>query len=427
MSDRSFFVALALVFVSAFATAPNAQGAYRFKVESRLGYHLLNNRDLATHRHRLEVGYDKRLSRTWMFRGSVRATSEAAYAANPERFGQSAGRSNSSEFVVRDLYLEAKRSPWQLRVGNQQVVWGEAFGFYYADIINPKDLREMGLWDFESQRIPLPMVQFKYLGSSWALQGVYVPSPSFHQMPSQGTDFFPSGYALGDVTIAEDGAPSFSFSNAEFGTRLSKQLGSFDLSTFAFSYFDRMPNYEASVVSLQPLSIRLKPLHRRIFTAGLTGTLDFSSFLFRWEALYTPTRWFDYLANGTIATNSSPELTYVLGADYTGLGSWYCGIQFSQTKRVKSYAGALTAENPALLSLHLNGSLWKDLSLDTTWSYMISDRGLLGQFRLIQPLSRAVEFQLGADALLGPSTSQFGQYREASRAMLILKAYFGGA
>jgi hypothetical protein len=41
--------------------------------------------------------------------------------------------------------LQYKRNKFQLRFGNQQLVWGEAFGFFFADIINPKDTREFGL------------------------------------------------------------------------------------------------------------------------------------------------------------------------------------------------------------------------------------------------------------------------------------------
>ena len=46
----------------------------------------------------------------------------------------------------------------RVRVGNQSVVWGEAFGAYYADIVNPKDLRQSALGDVATWRLPIPMV-----------------------------------------------------------------------------------------------------------------------------------------------------------------------------------------------------------------------------------------------------------------------------
>jgi len=40
-----------------------------------------------------------------------------------------------------------------VRLGRQQIVWGEAIGTFVTDVVNPKDFREFVLPDFSELRI----------------------------------------------------------------------------------------------------------------------------------------------------------------------------------------------------------------------------------------------------------------------------------
>ncbi len=69
----------------------------------------------------------------------------------------------SLEAELRELHLDWRvrlgRARLDLRLGKQQVVWGQSFGLRVLDIVNPQDFREFILDDFDESRIPLWGVQ----------------------------------------------------------------------------------------------------------------------------------------------------------------------------------------------------------------------------------------------------------------------------
>lgn len=68
------------------------------------------------------------------------------------------------EDFIRELYFQLIRDPWDIRIGKQQVVWGQQLGFRGTDVINPIDLTTgvIGLTEWENIRIGL-----------WMLRGIY--------------------------------------------------------------------------------------------------------------------------------------------------------------------------------------------------------------------------------------------------------------
>jgi hypothetical protein len=63
---------------------------------------------------------------------------------------------------LRDCYLDFIKDRWFLRLGKQQVVWGQADGVAILDRVNPFDLTEYWLPDAADIRIPLWMANINY-------------------------------------------------------------------------------------------------------------------------------------------------------------------------------------------------------------------------------------------------------------------------
>ena len=77
---------------------------------------------------------------------------------------------------LRDCYLDYISGPWFLRLGKQQIAWGQADGITILDRVNPVDLTEFWLQDFVDLRIPLWMANINYspkLNSN--LQLLFIP------------------------------------------------------------------------------------------------------------------------------------------------------------------------------------------------------------------------------------------------------------
>jgi len=64
---------------------------------------------------------------------------------------------------IRELYVDIIQPNWKMRIGKQQIVWGESDGFRMADIINPLDFSWQYFFpSWEDIRIPLTGLDFMY-------------------------------------------------------------------------------------------------------------------------------------------------------------------------------------------------------------------------------------------------------------------------
>ena len=55
---------------------------------------------------------------------------------------------DSFQAELRELYLDVLYEDFDIRLGRQQIVWGESIGLRILDVINPQDFREFILNDF---------------------------------------------------------------------------------------------------------------------------------------------------------------------------------------------------------------------------------------------------------------------------------------
>ena len=74
---------------------------------------------------------------------------------------------NDFNAEIRQLYLDYRKGNWWLRLGKQQIAWGEALGLRVLDTINPLDLRQFVFFDrifeeFNRTRIPQWFLRANY-------------------------------------------------------------------------------------------------------------------------------------------------------------------------------------------------------------------------------------------------------------------------
>src|SRR5690242_6121813 len=92
-------------------------------------------------------------------RVATRAYYDAVFAAT-DRYPDNVLRNQEKELELREAILSHSHGDFDLRIGRQQIVWGEAISTFVTDVVNPKDFREFVLPDFTELRVPI-----------WALDG----------------------------------------------------------------------------------------------------------------------------------------------------------------------------------------------------------------------------------------------------------------
>ncbi|MBT4363923.1 MAG: hypothetical protein HOD17_05490, partial [Desulfobacteraceae bacterium] len=129
---------------------------------------------------------------------------------------------------LREFFADLTWGDWHMRVGKQQIVWGEALGFRMSDIINPLDYSWHYIFpDWEDIRIPLWGLNLAHkFSEKYTLEFVWLPGafdtgfkPT--KFGTAGTQWGPAGYGqLFLDAIKGPSVPENDISNSEFGLRL---------------------------------------------------------------------------------------------------------------------------------------------------------------------------------------------------------------
>lgn len=392
--------------------------------QSRLGYHLVAPTDLSSHRHEFEINSLVRFPNPWSLGGGLRALVEGAYASNSSRYGDPVRTRDTQDLILRDLYIQYKNGPITLKLGNQQVVWGEAFGFYYADLINPKDFRDFGIGPLERNRLHTPMINMKWNFNENIFQFLYVVKPFFNKTPNIGSDFafpFAKFFAPDTFTFTDERTLPIANKNAEYGGRFSPDIQGMDLSLLYFNYFDRAPVY---ISTTSGGTTQIQGKHNRLETFGATLSVPVSAFVLRSELLYHRNKSFNQFS-GALDSFKSDQILGVLGLDYIVGDRWRLGMQLSESYRTHSVPAALEKASVQLATLHGSFTLNTGHNFDILMAYAPHDGGSLTELSYTIPLNKRVDLVLATDLFNGSSQSQFGIYHRASRGYIQIKTLLG--
>ncbi len=135
------------------------------------------------------------------------------------------------------LYIDYAKGPLWVRIGQQQIAWGEALFFRVADMANGLDLRRHLFFDFGSEeyadeRLSAPGIRGSYnFAGNWELEAfaqMFQPSV----IPNRG-----SPYSLLPYQFHLDMEPGYDRvqHNVNAGVRLSGQVGELGLQFFAIT------------------------------------------------------------------------------------------------------------------------------------------------------------------------------------------------
>lgn len=424
----SFFVFILI----APSFAGGAVYRYEMNFDARYGTHTYGDPTVATHRHTVQYEQTAKYSDKWFGILGFRGEAEAAYGANPDRYANTdAAKYDSQSFILKDNYLQFRSGSIQMRAGYQQVVWGEAFGSYYADIVNPKDYREAGLGDLARNRLSSPMLNMQWIGGSSSVQLIYIPVSMPSLLPKNGSDFaaftLPEAYANLQVVLEND--PISKPTRGEGGLRITKQIFDLDFSVFYFNYYDRFPVFRLTDLS-SPTVLRAAAEYMPLQTGGLTMTADLWGFLLRTEVLQHIKREINTLAPLGLSSTPSDELVYVVGLDMPPISKWQFSVQYSESKlllepetpsdTLPTWAFRETVQS--LVTARIGKTFSNDLSIEALGTQFLSDKSTLLQAKVVVPLADQLELVVGADAFDGLATSQLGRYKGASRAWVMFKA-----
>lgn len=370
----------------------------------------------------------------------ARILSNAAYVNDRDHYGTLGGY-EGAESELREANLEYRNGPILIRVGSQVVVWGEAFGTYYADIINPKDLRTAGFGDINEFRKPIEMINLQYIRPEWSLQFLFIPFYRPNRMPRPFSDFFPTSFAeaitQSGVSLANvdfDQSPDPESKAADFALRYQGRLGAFDYSVFTFFHTDRNPVFRFGFKS--PTELYVRTSSRATNATGLTFSWAGDAVVVRGEVVHYSKRSFNFLTKNVldpIGIMTSDQDVIVLGADlplnqfaaFEGATGWQIGTQISYD-RIAELNQLGRSQSESLIGFQLSRDADRATAFRIFGGLSLVDRSLVIQASASKWINE--NFQIGPEVWFvdGRAGSQLGDIRQASRLMFVLKGAFRG-
>ncbi len=326
---------------------------------------------------------------------------------------------------LRELYLDTSVGDIFMRLGKQQVVWGESDGIKVLDVVNPQSFREYILDDFDDSRIPLWMANIELpFGPDGSLQVLWSPDTTYHELAEAGTPYEltsplivpqrPEGI---DVVLREPDKPDDPVGDSDIGARYRSIIGGWDISlNYFYSYADfPVPFQRLELQEGNPVGV-LDPVYKRNHLAGGTASNAFGDFTVRTELAWNSDQWFTAtdLARGGV--EDSADVLSVIGLDWQGTSSRLVSAQWFYS-RVLDYDPTIVRDRTEqIISLLLQQGWAND-----TWEFRalalhsLDYEDSLYQIKLKYWFSSRTELWVGADIFDGSSVGLFGQFDDYDR------------
>jgi len=325
------------------------------------------------------------------------------------------------EVELREAFFDTEIGAAYLRVGKQQVVWGQADGLKVLDILNPQSFREFILDDFEDSRIPLWMLNAEVPLGDTMLQLLWIPDNTYDDIPQAEATFaftsprivprLPPGVT---ATITAPDRPGNVLKDSDVGAKLSAFIGGWDLSlNYAYHYFDR------PVVrrTMSATGVTVRQNYERTHILGGTFSNVFGDFTLRGEVGYSSDRFFLIETPGDAdGVIGSGEFSYVLGLDYLGWRDWFVSTQIFQSVVTETAPGLVRDRIDTSATLLIRRDfLNESLQAEALFIQSVNQGDGVLQATINYEWHSNLRVKMGADFFYGSSMGLFGQFNERDR------------
>ena len=243
----------------------------------------------------------------------ISATAEYNYT-NKERTG----------FRLNEAYYKYSNSIFELCIGRQHVVWGQADGFTLTNVIAAKDSREITSITNDDSLLPSDGIRLKFFHDIFTFDAMIIPFFTPNKLPPFSFELGKNKPPLYIDLPTEQKASIFTvpvrytkeetktprhFLDTEMGTRFSFFLSRIDFSFSAFYGWDKNPMFvREGVLNTEKqmfpapigqqnvpksIDVNIIPEYYRIAMIGTDGAIPIGDVLLRYEASYVWGRHFE--------------------------------------------------------------------------------------------------------------------------------------
>jgi hypothetical protein len=356
------------------------------------------------------------------WKASARLDADPVYAWG-DFYPDPVKRDQRLDFLVRETYLDASLGNWDMRLGRQNIVWGEVVGLFFADVVSARDLRDFILPDFQILRIPQWAARAEYFAKNDThLELVWIPVASYDNIGQPGAEFYPFQLTpipgVNQVILGEQ-RPANTLSNSNYGLRASTLKGGWDLAAFYYRSTSAAPTfYRETIIGPTP-TLQYTPRHDRIWQAGTTVTKDFGGVVLRAEGVYTSNKGYEVTTpselDGVVKQNA---LDYILSVDLVPFRDGRLNLQGFQRVFFDHDPGMIFDKTESGVSVLLSGKVTPKVEPSLLVIQSLNRNDRMTRLRVNWYVQSNWRLAAGIDIFDGPPTGAFGRYDNRDRVYL---------
>jgi hypothetical protein len=329
---------------------------------------------------------------------------------------------NKSEWEFREVYLDFDLNDLgYVRIGKQQIVWGETDGLKLLDVMNPQNFREFILANFEESRIPLWSVKHDFSINELNVQLVWIADNSYHDLPELSDPFFPKSNLppIGDnkVLFNETEKPRAFFKNSEYGVKLNQFINGWDLNLNYLYTFDDFAIFDIMPLTANPtFDISVTPYYSRYHLVGGSFNKAINSISLRGELAVNINKEFGTINIFDVPTNVTKNQTSAaIGVDWLpGENMFSTQVFVDKVFDVESLYGRKSFDS--FITFLYRRDLFNDsMTLEFQEIHNMSRGDGLVRLSANYFLLSNLEILGGADIFYGESGELFGQFTGQNR------------
>ncbi|GAA6135845.1 hypothetical protein NBRC116188_26350 [Oceaniserpentilla sp. 4NH20-0058] len=321
--------------------------------------------------------------------------------------------------------LEAYGGLWlgntSIRLGKQQVVWGQADGLKVLDVINPQNYREFNLPDFEDSRIPTWMLNLQHaIGEDATLQLLVIPDLTFNELADSGSQFaitskemVPQPVPSVPVQLVDTQRPS---NEAEIGLRWSAFIDGWDVTANYFNYYQDTPVVYRDLIGS---TVWVTPTYEKSQLAGFSANTAMGNWVWKIEMGFIKDNYFLQNDISNSGIQKSDELASVFAFDYHGFSDLMVSYQFFNSTILDYKNSVVREKNSTKHTLLFRKNAWNE-TLELKLFMLLNSDYNDGQarFKTTYKVSDNWSVFSGVDYFYGDEHGPFGQFKQASRVNL---------
>ncbi|MCX5702187.1 MAG: hypothetical protein NTW64_04320 [Candidatus Omnitrophica bacterium] len=370
---------------------------------------------------------------------------------------------------LRDCYLDYTNGPWFLRLGKQQVSWGQADGVPILDKVNPVDFTEISLPDAVDLRIPLWMANINYSPKvNSNLQFLFIPDFEQSTAAPPGAPFAFRSYKIfmdsKEGIEALPGAPNKipfgplgtnyfgtlntniyypakQFENSKFGVQWSDRISDWDYTLnylYGFDYLART-YLDSTQLTFFPTRTAVLNYSRRFKIDQMVGgslnhTFTENGILkgitLRSDAavyINEPTYYGNPATGKSEGVNRWNNVFWLMGLDKSVFTNWLVSFQFAQyimehdNPGVSNYQTLNSSTNGAqdavenIFSLKISTDFMNErVKPEIMWGFTDDNQGKLSP-KVTYEVNDNLWLTVGIHYFYGDKKDSNGQYRDVSQ------------